>query len=143
MPGPVCLCIYYQFSGICCLSGYLYITLLGVTLCVCLFMSAWSRWQKIIHLPHPASAFPVLSEQRTHEPKGKSGSYFLAWARILQSSKFSAGFSLLITALCDLKDTVEIAMGTQRMKEHTPRGKQRRNPLSRSHQNKSWSNPNS
>lgn len=41
---------------------------------------------------------------------------------IFQSSKFSACFPLLIIALCYLKDTVEIAVGTQRKKEHTPWG---------------------
>lgn len=53
--------------------------------------------------------------------KGETGSYLLAQAQFSHLQNSQPVSPLLVAALCDLKDTVEIAMGTQRMKEHTPR----------------------
>lgn len=91
------------------------------------------------------SDFPVfgdLSKQMSKRGK-QAGSYFLALAQFssLQHSRpVSLSSSLL---LCCLKDTVEIALRTQRKKEHTLWGQQKGNPHNRFQKTQSWSDPGS
>lgn len=65
--------------------------------------------------------FSSRRPEQVDEQRGKTAwLIFFGIDPIFQSSTFSASFPLLIIALCYLKDAVEIAVGTQRKKEHTP-----------------------
>lgn len=114
----------YHFSWICLRAPFppteeLQHCLRGTNLCICLLLLTRDK----LHIFFGLRLSSLQWTEQVDEQRGKTGWLILSGIDpIFQSSKFSASFPLFIIALCYLKDTVEIAMGTQRKKEHTPWG---------------------